>query len=147
MGVAREKSFHAEGEEQLYGSEQTRRDYIWNVVGMGSWGLVFPILTIIVTQISGADLAGMFSMAYVVASLLMILANFGIRTYQVSDVDERFSFADYRLNRLLTCIAAVLAGSAYCLVRGYEAQMAVICMAVVCYKALDGLADVYEGRL
>lgn len=140
LGVARDRSFHGEQQEQVYESNQTKRDYVWNVVGMGCWGMVFPVLTIVVTQISGADLAGMFSMAYVVACLLMILASFGIRTYQVSDIDETYSFAEYRLNRFITCIAAVFAGYLYCMARGYDGDMTTICMGMLVYKVIDGLA-------
>lgn len=145
LGAARDRSFHEE--EQEYEANQTSRDYLWNVISMGMWGVVFPVLTIIVTQFSGAELAGMFSMAYVVASLLMILANFGIRTFQVSDVAETYSFADYQINRIITCVAALIAGMLYCSLRGYDQAMSTLCMSLVLYKTTDALADVYEGRL
>ena len=145
LGAARERSFHEE--EQEYEANQTSRDYLWNTISMGMWGVVFPVLTIVVTQLSGAQLAGMFSMAFVVANLLMILANFGIRTFQISDVSETYSFADYQVNRIITCIAAIVVGVAYCAVRGYDGAMSTLCIALVAYKAIDGLADVYEGRL
>ncbi len=38
----------------------------------------------------------------------MILANYGVRTYQVSDVDEEHSFSDYQINRWITCAFMVL---------------------------------------
>ena len=145
LGVAQDRSFH-EREEQ-YEADCTSRDFLWNSIGMGAWGVVFPLLTIIVTQLSGADNAGRFSMAFVIASLLMILANFGIRTFQISDVREEYSFADYRINRLVTCVAAVLVGMAYCSLRGYDEAMSTMCFGLVLYKAVDGFADVYEGRL
>ena len=145
LGAARDRSFHEE--DQAYKANQTRQDYLWNIISMGMWGVVFPVLTIIVTQLSGAEYAGMFSMAYVVANLLMILANFGIRTFQVSDVSETYSFADYQLNRIITCVCAVFVGALYCSVRGYGQTMGTMCMGLVVYKTIDGLADVYEGRL
>ena len=145
LGAARERSFHEE--DEVYEANQTSRDYLWNTISMGMWGVVFPFLTIVVTQLSGTELAGMFSMAFVVANLLMILANFGIRTFQVSDVAEVYSFSDYQVNRVITCVAAVIAAVLYCQVRGYDAAMSTLCVSLVVYKAFDGLADVYEGRL
>ena len=47
------------------------------------------------------------------ARWLMILANYGVRTYQVSDVTEEHSFSDYQINRLITCAFMVLVGVAY----------------------------------
>ena len=114
---------------------------------LGAWGMVFPILTVVVTQLVGVEQAGMFSLAFVTGTLLMILANYGVRTYQVSDVTEEHSFSDYQINRLITCAFMVLVGVAYCMVRGYESQMFTISLGVYLYKMVDGLADVYEGRL
>ena len=116
-------------------------------IGFATWGMVFPILTVVVTQLVGVEQAGMFSLAFVTGMLLMILANYGVRTYQVSDVDEEHSFSDYQMNRWITCAVMVLVGIGYCMVRGYESQMFTISLGVYVYKMIDGLADVYEGRL
>ena len=130
-----------------YASHRTTRDYICNTLGTSAWGMVFPVLTIVVTQLAGVELAGMFSLAFVTGSLLMILANYGVRTYQISDLDEAHSFSDYQLNRWLTCAAMLIVGWIYCAIRGYADEMFTISMGVYVYKMVDGLADVYEGRL
>ncbi len=145
VGSAKQGSF-AEQEEQ-YSSHRTKRDFFFNSIGIGAWGVVFPLLTIVVTQCVGVEQAGVFSLAFVTGSLLMILANYGVRTYQVSDLEERHSFADYQINRVLTCILMVIAGYAYCTLRGYAGEMAAISMGVYLYRMVDALADVYEGRL
>lgn len=135
------------GQEEEYEAHRTTRDYVWNTVGVGIWGMVFPLLTIVVTQLVGVEQAGMFSLAFVTGTLLMILANYGVRTYQVSDVEETHSFSDYQINRWITCVVMVLAGVGYCMVRGYGGDMLLISLGVYLYKMVDGLADVYEGRL
>ena len=48
-----------------YASHRTTRDYICNTLGTSAWGMVFPVLTIVVTQLAGVELAGMFSLAFV----------------------------------------------------------------------------------
>ena len=145
VGAVTEGSF-SEQEEQ-YASHRTTRDYIWNTVGLASWGVVFPILSIVVTQLVGTEQAGMFAMAFTVALLLMFVANYGVRTYQVSDLDEEHSFSDYQINRALTCAIMMAVGFAYGAFRGYGAEMMTICAGVYVYKMVDGWADVYEGRL
>ena len=135
------------GQEAEYAAGRTSRDYICNTIGTAAWGMVFPLLTIVVTQLVGVELAGMFSLAFVTASLLMIVANYGVRTFQVSDIAETHSFSDYQLNRWITCALAILVGVIYCSIRGYSAEMFTISMGVYVYKMIDGLADVYEGRL
>ncbi len=134
-------------QEAEYASGRTTRDYVWNTVGVGLWGMVFPVLTIVVTQLAGAEQAGMFSLAFVTALLLMFVGNYGIRNFQASDLDEEYSFADYQANRVLTCVIMLVAGLTYCNIRGYTDQMWLMSLGVYLYKMIDALADVYEGRL
>ncbi len=145
LGGVAEGSFAEQ--DEIYGAHKTSRDYICNSVGAAMWGALFPLLTIVITQVAGVERAGMFSLAFVTGSLLMILANYGVRTYQVSDLDERHTFADYQINRILTCVGMVLVGVAYCAIRGYAGEMLMISLGVYVYKMVDALADVYEGRL
>ena len=134
-------------QEAEYASGRTTRDYVWNTVGVGLWGMVFPVLTIVVTQLAGAEQAGMFSLAFVTALLLMFVGNYGVRNFQASDLDEEYSFADYQANRVLTVVIMLVAGITYCKFRGYTDQMWLMSPGVYLYKAVDALADVYEGRL
>lgn len=130
-----------------HASHRTSQDFLWNTVGYTAWGMVFPLLTVIVTQLSGVEQAGMFSLVFVTATLLMILANFGVRTFQISDVEEKHSFSEYQIHRVLTCLLMLLVGYVYCCIRGYAEEMFLMSIAVYAYRMVDGLADVYEGRL
>ncbi len=132
---------------EQYLAHQTTRDYVLNTAGQAAWGALFPLLTMVCTWFVGAEQAGLFSMAFTIGTLLLFLANFGTRTYQVSDIDEMQSFSDYQVHRALTCAAMLAVGWAYCRLRGYADPMMSICMGVLVFRAVDGLADVYEGRL
>ena len=134
-------------QEERYESHATKRDYLWNTLGTTIWGLTFPFLTVVSTQLAGVEQAGMFSMAFVVGTLLMIVANYGVRTFQVSDIDEACSFSSYQINRWATGVIALAASVLWCTLRGYDGYMTTICMGVFTYKFIDGVADVYEGRL
>lgn len=109
--------------------------------------MAFPLLTIVSTQLVGAEEAGKFSIAFVTGTLIMIACNYGVRNFQVSDIDEKTSFASYQLNRWLCGALALGCGLMYSSARGYDAQMATIGLGVYLYKVIDGIADVYEGRL
>lgn len=134
-------------QEAEYESHCTKRDYLWNTVGIGVWGMVFPLLTVVTTQLVGAEQAGMFSMAFVTGTLLMIAASYGVRNFQVSDIDEVDSFSSYQVNRWITGALALVAGILYCTFRDYSPDMMTISLGVYVYKMVDGIADVYEGRL
>ena len=132
---------------EQYLAHQTKRDYLCNTAGQAAWGALFPLLTMVATWLVGAEQAGLFSMAFTVGTLLLFLANYGVRTYQVSDLDDMRSFLDYQINRFVTCAVMLLVGWMWCQFRGYDSYMFSICMGVLVFRAVDGLADVYEGRL
>ena len=134
-------------QDEEYESGRTSRDFAWNSIGQAAWGIVFPVLTIVVTQLAGVERAGMFSFAFVMANLLYILGTYGVRTYQVSDLDEYHSFSDYQVNRIGTVLAMLVIGHIVCRMLGYEGEMLVMCAGIFFYKAFDALGEVYEGRL
>ncbi|MBR0406359.1 MAG: lipopolysaccharide biosynthesis protein [Eggerthellaceae bacterium] len=135
------------GQDEEYASGRTSRDFAWNTVGFAAWGMVFPILTIVVTGLAGVERAGMFSFSFVMANLLYILASYGVRTYQVSDISEFHSFSDYQANRIITCALMVFIGLAICNLLGYTGEMFVMSMGIFAFKAIDAFGEVYEGRL
>ena len=145
VGAVSEGSLANQDEE--YESGKTSRDFVWNTAGFASWGMVFPLLTIVVTWLAGVERAGMFSFAFVVANLLYIMGNYGVRTYQVSDIDEYHGFSDYQLNRIITCVAMLAVGFMFAKVAGYEGEMFTMSVGLFAYKAVDALGEVYEGRL
>lgn len=130
-----------------YAAHDSRLDYVMNSIGMGVWGALFPILTIVASRLAGAEQAGMFSMAFVIANLLIFIGNYGVRTYQVSDIDETESFLAYQIHRVIACVLMILAGWLFCLVRGYAGEMLTICWGTFAFRVIDAFADVYEGRL
>ncbi len=130
-----------------YGSNETTQDYLWSTIGWSTWGIIFPILSIAATQISGIEAAGRFSLAFVVSNLLLFIGNYGVRTYQVSDLDEEHSFRDYNINRILTCLLMIFAGWLWVVFRDYDHEMAMICFGVFGFRVVDAYADVFEGRL
>ena len=132
---------------RLYSSHETTRDYVWNTLGQTLWGSLFPILTIVATQLAGAEEAGRFNLAFTIATLLLYLGNYGVRTYQVSDLDEMESFDAYQIQRIMTCVLMLVAGGVYAAVRHYDTSMVLITAGAFGYRAIDALSDVYEGRL
>ena len=145
LGAMSDGGLSAADEE--FESNHTTQDFLWNTVGLTAWGVVFPALTVIITQLVGAEEAGKFALAFVAGQLLMIVANYGVRTYQVSDRSEAHSFIEYQVNRFITCAVMIAAGWVFCSLRNYDETMTTMTMAVFAYKMIDGLADVYEGRL
>ncbi len=145
LDVADKRSFSRGASE--YAANQTTRDYLLNTLGLGAWGALFPILSIVATQLAGAEQAGMFSMAFTTATLLLYIGNYGVRTYQVSDIDEADSFASYQVQRIMTVLIMLAVGWLWCAVKGYDHEMSLITWGAFGFRAVDALADTYEARL
>lgn len=126
-------------------------NYIWNAIGgMLNAGQSVLVL-IIVTRVCGLEAAGLYSIAFATGNLFMYLGNYGVRNYQVSDVDEKFPFRSYILHRLLTVALMLLVAAVYCtysLLRGGYSSAKTMTVAAMCLlKAIDCLEEVLEGRL
>ena len=132
---------------RMYESGRSGRDYLLNTVGSVAWGALFPLLPVVATQLSGAERAGHFTMAFTTATLLLYVGNYGVKTFQVSDLEETESFSSYRAHRFITCFIMLALGFAYCAIRRYDRGMWLISAGAYEFRAIDALADTYEARL
>lgn len=128
-------------------NQNEKRGAVWNILGSIANASASVLLLLVVTRICGAETAGIFSIAFVTAQMLMNIGNYGVRAYQVSDQFEKYHFREYEINRYLTCILMILSVVGFVCFRGYEGEVAVVVFVIGIWKMIDSLADVYEGRL
>lgn len=125
-------------------------NFLWNAVGgmLNAGQSVF--LLIVITRVSGLTAAGIFSIAFATGNLFLYLGNYGVRNYQVSDLSERYSFADYLRHRLLTVALMLVFSAGYVAWSAWRGEYSVYktaCVYAMCLlKAVDGLEEVFEGR-
>lgn len=124
-----------------------KKDFFWNTLGSIAYAASFPLLTIIITYMQGEELAGMFSVAFVTAQMFMIVGNYAVRAFQVTDIDNGYPLADYQGQRFITCVLMFFLNLIYSLWRGYNGELLLISIVACLYKLIDALADVYEGEL
>ncbi len=123
---------------------------VWNAVGgmLNAGQSVF--LLIVITRVCGLNAAGIFSIAFATGNLFLYLGNYGVRNYQVSDLSEHYSFADYLRHRILTVglmLAAAAVYVAWSAWRGEYSAYKTACVCAMCLlKAMDCLEEVFEGR-
>lgn len=133
----------------LLGSERNigQRNMVWNMVGSAVYSLTSMMLGIVVTRIVGADLGGIFLFAFTTFGQQMFtLSYFGMRPIQITDVQGDYSFGDYRSFRIWTSLAAIITGLSYTLFWVEGNLKKTVVMLMVCYKVIDGFADVYESE-
>ncbi len=132
---------------EQYTAHNTTQDYIWNSVGLGAWGVVFPVLSVVTTQLHrrGASRPLLDGLRYGHAAAL----HRQLRRAHLPGVRPRREALVLRLPGKPRGHVRrdARGGHPYCQLRGYDPQMFTLCMGMFVYRAIDGLADVYEGRL
>ncbi len=129
------------------GPDREKQNIVWNMAGSFFYAFASMVLSFLVMRIMGDDEGGIFAFGYsTFGQQMFIVAYFGLRPFQITDGKREYRFGDYLLHRILTCIAAVLAGSVFLLASGYTAGKAAVIFLLVCYKVIDGFADVYESE-
>lgn len=136
----------------LLGNEQNRKrsSVLWNAIGGAANACQSAIILIFISHKLGILVAGIVTIAYAVANLFMSMAKYGMRNYQVTDVNERFSFKDYLSARILILIAVSVISGVYLLYcvkfNGYSMDKVIVFLEVIVLKLIDGFEDVYLGR-
>lgn len=135
------------------GANKEKQNIVWNMAGSFCYAFASMALSFPVMRLIGDNEGGIFSFGFsTLGQQMFLLAYFGIRPFQITDGAGQYSFGDYLHHRILTCAAAAAAGGLYllacvCLLPGkYTADKASILFLLVCYKVIDGFADVYESE-
>lgn len=123
-----------------------KRTYVWTVLA----GLIYAgssfLMSMFTSKYVGVANAGVLALALTVGNQLVTIGFYNIRTYQVSDVTEKYSFSDYCVLRVITVTAMLAAGAVWILKDSHRgAEMAAIAFAVL-FRATEAVADLLEGR-
>ncbi len=118
---------------------------IWNSVGSMVYLGCQWLTTILVTIIGGYQDAGVLSVASSVSAMFQTVAMFGIRNYQVSDTEGKYSNTAYTGFRLLCCGAAFVITLVFSLVSGYLGGQLLAIMLFLIFRLAESYADVLHG--
>lgn len=125
------------------------RTYFWTAFSGGCFcGSSFILLVSILRILGdrGPYWGGVFSIAMAISQQLVTIGLFQMRTYQVSDVDEVFSFDDYFVSRIIT--VALMMAAAVGLIAfgdGWNDKAAALILLMV-LRSGESFSDVLEGR-
>lgn len=136
--------------EFLMSEDNIKRDsYLWNMAGSMLMAFQSVIMLMILTRTLGLVEAGIFTIAYANANLFLTIGKYGMRYFQVSDVKNQFTFAEYRLSRVFTSVAMLAVSAVYILYasvsNGYTVEKTQIIIWMCLFKVVDAVEDVYNG--
>lgn len=124
----------------------TKRKYLWYTIGSSLFALATLIMTIVVTRSVGERIGGMFSIGLSLAQWFSTIAKFEIRTYQVTDVKNEFTFENYFSFRFIMCICAYSVSILYVIISAYSLLKVTVVLLLCSYKVLECIADIFEGE-
>ena len=107
--------------------------------------LLSMITLMLVTRMLDNERADIFSIAWSISQLMAIIGTYQIRTYQATDVTEVFKFGQYLRFRAMTIIVMILCSVGYVWIKQYDAYKSIIVIIICLFRAVESLADIYEG--
>lgn len=122
-----------------------KKNLVWHAVGNITYLLCQWLITVLVPVIGGFRDAGILSVAMSVSATCQTVGMFGIRSYQVSDVEEKYSDSCYVGLRSLTCGAAMLMCLIFSIVGGYGGGQFVAIILFMIFRLAETYADVLHG--
>ena len=125
-------------------------EIVWNAAGSGMMAVQAAVLLIFIAAKYSLTVAGIVTIAYAIANLLMTFANYGVRTFQVTDQKEQFLFSDYLYARFITVAVSLAAALFFVLIKissgTYDTTKAMIVLEITALKLVDSVGDVFHGR-
>lgn len=108
-----------------------KNDVLWNAVGSLVYALASMVLAFAVIRLAGARDGGIFGFGFsTLGQQMFIVAYFGIRPFQITDMKPEYRFGDYLRTRRLTSGLALLGVMVFlglmCLSGQYDSRRAAI---------------------
>jgi polysaccharide biosynthesis protein len=119
--------------------------FFWNILGSMSSAAVSVILLFIVTRILDSASADIYSFAYAIANLFVIVASFQVRDFQATDIKEKYSFDTYLMARIVSNILMVLLLIGYIILNPNTHANIGIIFWVSFFRVSEALSDVFQG--
>ncbi len=136
----------------LLNEKNMKRNIVfWNAFSAMMNSFQTMVILMIVTRMGDKTDSSIFVMAYAVGNLMIHIGKYGVRQYQVTDVEEKYSFLAYLRARYVS-MAFMFAGIAGYLginawVNDYSFDKTIVILMICVLKAIEAFEDVYHGRM
>lgn len=102
-------------------------------------------MTILVVYIAGFEASGYLAFAMAIGNVFLPLATFNLRTYQVSDVSDKYSHGCYFAFRIRMILFALVATCVYSLITVKDISFVPSILAYLLFKIDESVCDVLSG--
>ena len=121
----------------------------WNMAASMLMAFQSVIILIVIGRTIDDDgvTAGIYTFGNTLNNMFLSIGKYGIRFFQVSDVDREYNFREYRMSRIITTIAMTLISTAYVLIvanqNGYSDVKTITIIWLCLFKLADSFEDVF----
>ena len=122
-----------------------KKNMIWNGAGNLIYMVCQWLVTVLVTRIGDFADAGLLSIAMSVSTTFQTLAMFGIRNFQVSDTDGKYTDSTYVSFRTLTCLGALMTCMVFSLIADYRGEALLAIFLFMLFRLAENFSDVLHG--
>lgn len=126
--------------------QQRRNGFVWNALSSLITALSSVLLLMIVKRFAGIEIGAYYAVAVAVANVLINIGNLNVIGYQISDVKETFSFAEYLLLRKTSVFFMIVIAAIYVFLHDYDVVKSMVVFLYCVYRGIYAYADVYQGR-
>lgn len=128
-----------------------RSTYVWNTIASMSNSFQSMILLLIITRFGTSNDASIFAIGFAVANLMLSIGKFGMRNFQVTDVNNKYTYKEYCFSRIITVILMILVSLGYVLngylFNDYTMKRSLAIILVCMMRVIEAIEDVIHGNV
>ncbi len=125
--------------------QNIKKSVLWNAGGNLIYLVCQWLITILVANTGDFSDAGILSIAMSISATFQTIAMFGIRNFQISDVENKYSDSAYVKFRTITCAVALLGCMLFSLLGGYGTEQLLSIFIFMVFRLSENFSDVLHG--
>ena len=127
--------------------KQLGLNLIFNTAGSLLFYICQAAINLLVVALAGIEASGVLAVAMTIANVCVSFASYGMRTFQVSDLDHKYSDRTYLLSRQLTVGLAWIGCLLFAFANSYSAEQRWVIALFTGYRLVESWSDIWHGYL
>lgn len=127
--------------------KQLGKNVLFNTAGSLTFYICQAAMNLLVTALAGVQANGLLATAMTIANVGLSFASYGMRTFQVSDLEGKYTDRTYLRSRWLTVAAAWVACTVFAFANAYTARQRWVIFLYTGYRLVESWSDVWHGFL
>ena len=124
-----------------------KKNILWNSIGTFVMFFCQWLMMVLVVRLSGYADSGILSLSISCGNVFLIIAAFGVKTYQVSDVKGKYQAGQYYAAKIFSIILTLVIAGIFVLVSSYEGVEKTAIILYALYIMVYSYSDAIYGEL